>query len=162
MLRAGADKCSLNTAAVQNPSLIRESAERFGSQCIVLAIDAKRRPEGGWEVYTHGGRRPTGRDAVAWAREGVALGAGEILLTSMDADGQLTGYDIELTAAVAEAVPVPVIASGGAGNLDHLADVLLAGKADAALAASIFHYGTYTIAEAKAHLRARGLPVRDA
>jgi cyclase len=162
MLRAGADKCSLNTAAVQNPELIRESAERFGSQCIVLAIDAKRRPEGGWEVYTHGGRRPTGRDAVAWAREGVARGAGEILLTSMDADGQQTGYDLALTAAVAEAVSVPVIASGGAGNLDHLADVLVAGKADAALAASIFHYGTYSIAEAKAHLRARGLPVRDA
>jgi cyclase len=162
MLRAGADKCSLNTAAVQNPALIRESAERFGSQCIVLAIDAKRRPAGGWEVYTHGGRRPTGRDAVAWAREGVGLGAGEILLTSMDADGQQTGYDLELTAAVAEAISVPVIASGGAGTLDHLADVLLAGKADAALAASIFHYGTYSIAEAKAHLRARGLPVRDA
>lgn len=162
MLRAGADKCSLNTAAVQNPALIRDSAARFGSQCIVLAIDAKRRPEGGWEVYTHGGRRPTGRDAVAWAREGVALGAGEILLTSMDADGQQNGYDLALTAAVAAAVPVPVIASGGAGRLEHLARVLAEGGADAALAASIFHYGQHTIAAAKAHLRAAGLPVRAA
>ena len=160
MLRAGADKCSLNTAAVQNPALIGEASARFGSQCIVLAIDAKRRPAGGWEVYTHGGRRPTGLDALAWARQGVTLGAGEILLTSMDADGQQTGYDLELTRAVAEAVSVPVIASGGAGTLDHLADVLLAGKADAALAASIFHYGTYTIAQAKDRLRERGLPVR--
>jgi imidazole glycerol-phosphate synthase subunit HisF len=160
MLRAGADKCSLNTAAVLEPTLIRESAERFGSQCIVLAIDAKRRPGGGWEVFTHGGRRPTGRDAVAWAREGVALGAGEILLTSMDADGQLTGYDLDLTRSVSEAVPVPVIASGGAGTLDHLAEVLTAGQADAALAASIFHYGTYTITQAKEHLREHGVPVR--
>jgi cyclase len=162
MLRAGADKCSLNTAAVQNPSLIRESAERFGSQCIVLAIDAKRRPQGGWEVCTYGGRRPTGCDVIEWVREGVALGAGEILLTSMDADGQQDGYDLELTAAVAAAVPVPVIASGGAGRLEHLVDVLTDGKADAALAASIFHYGTYTIGEAKAYLRSRGLPVREA
>jgi cyclase len=162
MLRAGADKCSLNTAAVQNPALIRESATRFGSQCIVLAIDAKRHPTGSWEVYTHGGRRPTGRDVIAWAREAVALGAGEILLTSMDADGQQDGYDLALTAAVATAVPVPVIASGGAGRLEHLVAVLTDGQADAALAASIFHYGQYTIAEAKAHLRAYGLPVRDA
>jgi cyclase len=162
MLRAGADKCSLNTAAVQNPALIRDSAARFGSQCIVLAIDAKRRLDGGWEVYTHGGRRPTGLDAVAWARQGVALGAGEILLTSMDADGHQQGYDIALTRAVAEAVPVPVIASGGAGTLEHLAEVLLAGRADAVLAASIFHYGAFTISQAKAHLRARGLPVRAA
>lgn len=162
MLRVGADKCSLNTAAVQNPQLIHDSAVRFGSQCIVLAIDAKRRPEGGWEVYTHGGRRSTGRDVVAWAREGVALGAGEILLTSMDADGQQDGYDLALTAAVAEAVPVPVIASGGAGRLEHLAEVLTDGHADAALAASIFHYDQYTISQAKAHLRACGLPVREA
>ncbi len=160
MLRAGADKCSLNTAAVQNPELICESAARFGSQCIVLAIDAKRRADGGWEVYTHGGRRPTGLDAVAWARRGVELGAGEILLTSMDADGQQDGYDVALTAAVATAVPVPVIASGGAGRLEHLAEVLTDGQADAALAASIFHYGQFTVAEAKAHLRAHGLPVR--
>lgn len=161
MLRAGADKCSLNTSAVTNPELIRESATRFGSQCIVLAIDAKRRPDGGWEVHTHGGRRPTGRDAVAWAREGVALGAGEILLTSMDADGRQDGYDLALTAAVADAVPVPVIASGGAGRLEHLAEALTTGRADAALAASIFHYETYSIPEAKAFLRASGLPVRD-
>ncbi len=160
MLRAGADKCSLNTAAVQNPDLIRESAARFGSQCIVLAIDAKRRVDGGWEVYTHGGRRPTGLDAIAWARQAVDLGAGEILLTSMDADGQQDGYDVALTAAVATAVPVPVIASGGAGRLEHLAEVLTDGQADAALAASIFHYGQFTVAEAKAHLRAQGLPVR--
>jgi cyclase len=160
MLRAGADKCSLNTAAVLNPVLIKESADRFGSQCIVLAIDAKRRPAGGWEVYTHGGRRPTGRDAIAWAREGTELGAGEILLTSMDADGQQTGYDLALTAAVAAAVPVPVIASGGAGCLEHLADVLIDGGADAALAASIFHYGRYSIGEAKTYLESRGLPIR--
>jgi cyclase len=127
----------------------------------VLAIDARRRPEGGWEVVTHGGRRPTGRDVIAWAREGVALGAGEILLTSMDTDGQLHGYDVELTAAVAAAVPVPVIASGGAGSLEHLATVLVEGHADAALAASIFHYGTYTIQQAKAYLRDRGLPIRE-
>ncbi len=160
MLRAGADKCSLNTAAVQNPALISESAARFGSQCIVLAIDAKRRADGGWEVYTHGGRRPTGLDAIAWARRGVELGAGEILLTSMDADGRQDGYDVALTAAVATAVPVPVIASGGAGRLEHLAEVLTDGQADAALAASIFHYGQFTVAAAKAHLRAHGLPVR--
>jgi cyclase len=162
MLRAGADKCSLNTAAVQNPELVRESAARFGSQCIVLAIDAKRVADDRWEVYTHGGRRPTGHDVVAWAREAVALGAGEILLTSMDTDGQQTGYDLALTRAVADAVPVPVIASGGAGSLDDLADVLLVGGADAALAASIFHYGTYTIEQAKSRLRERGLPVRAA
>jgi cyclase len=160
MLRAGADKCSLNTAAVLAPSLIEECATRFGSQCIVLAIDAKRRGDGGWEVYTHGGRRPTGRDVLAWAREGVQRGAGEILLTSMDADGRQTGYDLALTRAVATAVPVPVIASGGAGTLDHLTDVLTQGQADAELAASIFHYGTYTIAQAKEHLRMSGLPVR--
>ena len=159
LLRAGADKVSLNTAAVAEPGLVREAAVRFGSQCIVVAIDAKRRGAG-FEVYTHGGRRPAGRDAVAWAREAAELGAGEILLTSMDRDGTRDGYDLELTAAVAEAVPVPVIASGGAGTLDHLADGLTTGGADGALAASIFHFGEFTIAQAKAHLRARGVPVR--
>ena len=158
LLRAGADKVSLNTAAVARPALIREAAERFGSQCIVVAIDAKRRGEGeGFEVYTHGGRRPTGLDAVAWAREAADLGAGEILLTSMDRDGTRDGYDLELTAAVADAVPVPVIASGGVGTLDHLHDGLTAGRADAALAASIFHFGEHTIADAKTYLRERGV-----
>ncbi len=159
LLRAGADKVSLNTAAVARPALIREAAERFGSQCIVVAIDAKRRGDG-FEVYTHGGRRPTGRDAVAWAREAALLGAGEILLTSMDRDGTRDGYDLVLTAAVAEAVPVPVIASGGVGALEHLYQGVTAGRADAALAASIFHFGQHTIAEAKAYLRDRGVPVR--
>jgi cyclase len=159
LLRAGADKVSLNTAALGRPALIREAAERFGSQCIVVAIDAKRRGDG-FEVYTHGGRRPTGRDAVAWAREAAALGAGEILLTSMDRDGTRDGYDLRLTAAVADAVPVPVIASGGVGTLEHLHQGLTAGRADAALAASIFHFGQHTIAEAKAYLRDRGVPVR--
>ncbi len=159
LLRAGADKVSLNTAAVARPALIREAAERFGSQCIVVAIDAKRRGDG-FEVYTHGGRRPTGRDAVAWAREAALLGAGEILLTSMDRDGTRDGYDLVLTAAVAEAVPVPVIASGGVGALEHLYQGVTAGRADAALAASIFHFGEHTIAEAKAYLRDRGVPVR--
>jgi len=159
LLRAGADKVSLNTAALGRPALIREAALRFGSQCIVVAIDAKRRGEG-FEVYTHGGRRPTGRDAVAWAQEAAALGAGEILLTSMDRDGTRDGYDLRLTAAVADAVPVPVIASGGVGALEHLYQGLTAGRADAALAASIFHFGQHTIAEAKAYLRDRGVPVR--
>ena len=159
LLRAGADKVSLNTAALERPELIRDAAQRFGSQCIVVAIDAKRRGEG-FEVYTHGGRRPTGRDAVAWAREAAALGAGEILLTSMDRDGTRDGYDLRLTAAVADAVPVPVIASGGVGTLEHLHQGLTAGRADAALAASIFHFGQHTIAEAKAYLRDRGVPVR--
>jgi cyclase len=159
LLRAGADKVSLNTAAVGRPALIREAAERYGSQCIVVAIDAKRQADR-FEVYTHGGRRATGRDAVAWAAEAAELGAGEILLTSMDRDGTRDGYDLELTAAVAVAVPVPVIASGGAGTLAHLHDGLTAGRADAALAASIFHFGEYTIAEAKAYLRERGVPVR--
>ncbi len=159
LLRAGADKVSLNTAALGRPALIREAALRFGSQCIVVAIDAKRRGEG-FEVYTHGGRRPTGRDAVAWAQEAAALGAGEILLTSMDRDGTRDGYDLRLTAAVAEAVPVPVIASGGVGTLEHLHQGLTAGRADAALAASIFHFGQHTIAEAKVYLRDRGVPVR--
>ncbi|HEV8674298.1 MAG TPA: imidazole glycerol phosphate synthase subunit HisF [Methylomirabilota bacterium] len=159
LLRAGADKVSLNTAAVARPALIPEAAERFGSQCIVVAIDA-RRQNGRFEVYTHGGRRPTGRDAVAWAGEAAALGAGEILLTSMDRDGTRDGYDLELTAAVADAVPVPVIASGGVGTLAHLYEGLTAGRADAALAASIFHFGQHSIAEAKAYLRQRGVPVR--
>jgi cyclase len=159
LLRAGADKVSLNTAAVARPALIPEAAERFGSQCIVVAIDA-RRQNGRFEVYTHGGRRPTGRDAVAWAGEAAALGAGEILLTSMDRDGTRDGYDLELTAAVADAVSVPVIASGGVGTLAHLYEGLTAGRADAALAASIFHFGQHSIAEAKAYLRQRGVPVR--
>jgi len=164
LLRAGADKVSLNTAAVAQPHLIRDAAVRFGSQCIVVAIDAKRRPAAGgpseFEVYTHGGRRPTGRDAVAWAREVEALGAGEILLTSMDRDGTRDGYDLELTRAIADAVAVPVIASGGAGTLAHLHDGLVLGKADAVLAASIFHFGQHSIPEAKRYLRTRGVPVR--
>ncbi len=160
VLLAGADKVSLNTAAVREPRLLAEAAERFGSQCVVLAIDARRAGPGRWEVYTHGGRRPTGLDAVEWARRGVELGAGEILLTSMDADGTRAGYDLELTAAVAEAVPVPVIASGGAGSWEHLYQVLTVGKADAALAASIFHDGGCTVAEVKERLAARGVPVR--
>jgi cyclase len=159
LLRAGADKVSLNTAALGRPALLREAAERFGSQCIVVAIDATRQGER-FEVYTHGGRRPTGRDAVAWAQEAADLGAGEVLLTSMDKDGTRDGYDLALTASVADAVPVPVIASGGAGSLAHLHDGLTTGRADAALAASIFHFGEYTIAEAKAYLRERGVPIR--
>jgi imidazole glycerol-phosphate synthase subunit HisF len=188
MLRSGADKVSINTAAIKNPSLITEGARAFGSQAVVVAIDARRRkdeggrmkdekPESGWqapnssfiphpssfpkwEVYTHGGRRPTGIDAVEWAREVERLGAGEILLTSMDADGTRDGYDIELTRAVAEAVSIPVIASGGAGSLDHLYQALSEGKASAVLAASIFHFGEYTIGQAKQYLHERGLPMR--
>lgn len=161
MLNAGADKISLNTAAIIDPELVLRSASKFGNQCIVVAIDAKRiGNEDRWEVYTHGGRRQTGLDCIEWARKVVSLGAGEILLTSMDADGTKAGYDNALTRAVSEAVEVPVIASGGAGNLDHLADALDEGKASAVLAASIFHFGTYTIREAKEHLKARGLPVR--
>ena len=189
MLNAGADKVSINTAAINNPDLIGDGATQFGSQCIVVAIDAKRvgpsvdgaadsavsmaggaegavdvslaLDEGsGWEIYTRGGRTPTGIDAVKWARQAVQRGAGEILLTSMDADGQLDGYDLELTAAISGGVGVPVIASGGAGTLEHLYDALDRGQADAVLAASIFHYGTYSIAEAKEFLGARGIPVR--
>ena len=152
MLAAGADKVVVNTSAVQNSGY-------FGRQCIVLAIDAKRR-EGGWEVYLHGGRTPTGLDAVEWAKKGAALGAGEILLTSMDKDGTRDGYDLELTCAVAEAVNVPVIASGGVGNLEHLYEGVTAGKADAVLAASIFHFGDYSIRQAKEYLKERGVPVR--
>jgi cyclase len=159
LLRAGADKVSLNTAALGRPELIREAAVRFGSQCIVVAIDARRAGDR-FEVHTHGGRRPTGRDAVLWAREAEALGAGEILLTSMDRDGTRDGYDLELTAAVADAVSVPVIASGGVGSLEHLHEGLTRGRADAALAASIFHFGEYTIPQAKAYLRDRGVAVR--
>ncbi|MEX2425838.1 MAG: imidazole glycerol phosphate synthase subunit HisF [Thermomicrobiaceae bacterium] len=160
MLRAGADKVSLNSAAVARPELLRECAERFGNQCIVLAIDARRRDDGGWEVFTHGGRRGTGMDALEWAAEGTRLGAGEILLTSMDADGMKDGYDIELTSAMVDRVEVPVIASGGAGNLEHLYDAFDRGQAHAVLAASIFHYGEYTITEAKTFLTQRGLPMR--
>ena len=160
MLRAGADKVSVNTSALQRPELISEAAEAFGSQCVVVAVDAKRDGPGKWRVYTHGGRKPTERDAIEWILEASRRGAGEILLTSMDADGTCGGYDLELTRAVSESVGIPVIASGGAGELEHLADVLKEGRADAVLAASIFHFGKHTVAEAKEHLALRGLPVR--
>ncbi|MBC7346010.1 MAG: imidazole glycerol phosphate synthase subunit HisF [Clostridia bacterium] len=160
ILEAGADKVSLNTAAVQDPQLVAEAAARFGSQCIVVAIDARQVAPGRWEVYTHGGRQATGLEAVAWARRVEELGAGEILLTSMDRDGTKDGYDLELTRAVSEAVNIPVIASGGAGTLEHLWEGLVLGKADAVLAASIFHYGEYTIRQAKEYLAARGVLVR--
>jgi cyclase len=160
VLDAGADKVSVNSAAVARPELLDELAEVFGAQCVVLAIDAKARSEGdGWEVFVAGGRTPTGRDAVAWAREGTERGAGEILLTSMDRDGTNAGYDLGLTAAVADATGVPVIASGGAGELDHLVEALRAG-ADAVLCASIFHYGRYTVGDVKQHLAGAGVPVR--
>ena len=162
LLSAGADKVSINTAAVTDPDFVRQAAERFGSQCTVVAIDARAIPgrSGTWEVYTHGGRRPTGIDAVAWAARMEGLGAGEILLTSMDRDGTRDGYDIPLTRTIADKVGIPVIASGGVGNLEHLADGLTAGGADAVLAASIFHYCEYTVGEAKDYLRRIGVPVR--
>ena len=163
ILVAGADKVSINTAAVVNPNLIREGTDKFGSQCIVVAIDAKRvesSKEPRWEVYIYSGQKPTGLGAITWAKQAVELGAGELLLTSMDADGHKAGYDIELTRAISEAVSVPVIASGGAGTLEDLYQVLVSGKADAVLAASIFHYGTYSIGETKEYLAKRGIPVR--
>ena len=161
ILRAGADKVSVNSAAIDNPDLIREGAEKFGSQCIVLAIDAKKRSDGdGWTVYKHGGRIDTGLDAVEWAKRGVSLGAGEILLTSMDGDGTKAGYDLALTRAISDAVGVPVIASGGAGTLEHFREALDEGGADAALAASLFHYKIMTIREVKEYLRDHGVPVR--
>jgi cyclase len=165
LLRAGADKVSLNTAALERPALVSEAARAFGSQCIVVAIDARAQPargapDGAWQVFTHGGRRATGRDAVKWAREAEDLGAGEILLTSMDRDGTGDGYDLALTRAVAEAVSVPVIASGGAGRLEHLREGVVEGRADAVLVASLFHFGHHTVAEAKRYLADRGVPVR--
>ncbi|MGZ4978296.1 MAG: imidazole glycerol phosphate synthase subunit HisF [Methylobacter sp.] len=164
MLNAGADKVGINSAAVANPEFVREAAERFGSQCIVVAIDAKKVSQAGepsrWEIFTHGGRKPTGIDAIAWAKKMVDYGAGEILLTSMDRDGTREGFDLPLTRAISEAVSVPVIASGGVGNLDHLADGIIEGKADAVLAASIFHFAEYTIEQAKRHMASRGIEVR--
>ena len=160
LLAAGADKVSINTAAVQNPAFVREAALQFGSSTIVVAIDAKRKGQGDWEVYTHGGRKATGIDAVEWAKKMEAAGCGEILLTSMDQDGTTQGYDLGLTRAIAEAVHVPIIASGGVGTLDHLYEGIAIGKADAVLAASIFHYQTYSVPEAKAYLSKKGVPVR--
>lgn len=160
MLKAGADKISINTSALANPDLIRAGAEKFGSQCIVVSIDAKRVAPDRWEVFSHGGRKPTGREAVAWAREAVSLGAGEIVLNSIDADGTKAGYDLAITRRISEAVAVPVVASGGAGNLEHMAEVLLAGQADAVLAASIFHFGQFTVGQVKRFLAQRNIPVR--
>jgi cyclase len=160
MLLAGADKVGVNTAAITNPSVIDEAAEAFGCQCLVVAIDAKRNDRGSWTVYTHGGRHPTELDAIEWATEVCRRGAGEILLTSMDADGTKNGYDLELTRRVSQAVTIPVIASGGAGNLDHMVDVLTTGQADAVLAASIFHFGEYTVNQVKEHLALHQIPTR--
>jgi cyclase len=166
LLNAGADKISINTSAVHDPQLVAQASGRFGAQCIVVAIDARRRaaadPAQGWEVFTHGGRTPTGLDAIEWARRVAGLGAGEILLTSMDRDGTRAGFDLELTRAVSDAVGVPVIASGGVGSLQHLADGITIGRADAVLAASIFHYGEYTVREAKRFLAAQGIAMREA
>ena len=159
LLNAGADKVSINTAAVQNPALVRDASDKVGNQCIVVAIDARRKGDG-WEVYTHGGRTPTGLEAVAWARRMVEAGAGEILLTSMDRDGTKEGFDLALTRAISDAVTVPVIASGGVGNKEHLAEGVLRGGADAVLAASVFHFGEFTVADAKRHMRDRGIEVR--
>ncbi|SFL79397.1 imidazole glycerol phosphate synthase subunit HisF [Pelosinus propionicus] len=160
MLKAGADKVSLNTAAIKNPELIAEGAKRFGCQCIVLAVDARQRGEDAWEVYINGGRTPTGLDVLDWVKQATAMGAGEILLTSMDKDGTKDGYDIKLTRAVSEAVGVPVIASGGAGDMVHFYDVLTAGKADAVLAASVFHFGQFTVGQVKQYLKSKGVEVR--
>ncbi len=160
LLLAGADKVAINTAAVARPEFVGEAAQKFGSQCIVVSIDAKATEPGAWHIFTHGGRRPTGLDAVDWARRMAGHGAGEILLTSMDRDGTGEGFDLALTRAIADAVPIPVIASGGVGTLDHMVEGICDGHATAVLAASIFHFGTYTIAEAKAHMQAAGIPVR--
>src|SRR3989454_12516076 len=160
MLRAGADKISINSSALANPGLIRAGAEKFGSQCVVVSIDAKKIAPERWEVFSHGGRKPTGLDAVEWARRAVSLGAGEIVLNSIDADGTRAGFDLAITRRVSESVGVPVVASGGAGSLEHLAEVLLEGKADAVLAASIFHFGEYTVGEVKRFLAGKGIPVR--
>ncbi len=160
LLNAGADKVAINSAAVKDPDFVRQAAERFGSQCIVVAIDARNTGEGTWEIYTHGGRKPTGLDAIDWARRMVELGAGEILLTSMDRDGTRDGFDLALTRAVSDAVSVPVIASGGVGELQHLAEGVREGRADAVLAASIFHFGEHTVEEAKRHMREAGIEVR--
>jgi cyclase len=161
MLKAGADKTSINSSALATPDLIREGAEKFGSQCIVVSIDAKRTGPDQWEVFTHGGRKPTGLDAIDWARRAVELGAGEIVLNSIDADGTKKGFDLVITRRASEAVGVPVVASGGAGTLDHMAEVLLEGRADAVLAASIFHFGEFSVGQVKQHLANRGIPVRN-
>jgi imidazole glycerol-phosphate synthase subunit HisF len=161
MLRAGADKVSINSSALATPDLIRAGAEKFGSQCIVVSIDAKKVGAGRWEVFSHGGRKPTGLEAVEWAQRAVALGAGEIVLNSIDADGTKAGFDLEITRRVSETVRVPVVASGGAGKLEHMAEVLIEGKADAVLAASIFHFGEYTVGDVKRFLAAKGIPVRQ-